>query len=177
MKYTKTCVECGKTFETKYKCQILCFRKLCKVLHKRIKQNKYEINCKQCNKLFKTNKKNQIFCSEDCGRLFRNNKYQDKIKELKPGFQIFNRDNFKCIYCGKSSIEDGVKLHIDHIRPKSCGGKNNMSNYVTACEKCNIHKSNLFDEELIERVLKIVKERNKKCSTIDKNDTFLILKQ
>lgn len=58
---------------------------------------------------------------------------------------IFSRDDFRCVYCGKSSVEDGVKLEADHILAHSLGGKDVAGNLVTACRVCNRSK---FDEEL-----------------------------
>lgn len=52
-------------------------------------------------------------------------------------FKILERDEFKCQYCGC----DDKKLHIDHIYPVSKGGKNNPENLITACEDCNLGKS------------------------------------
>lgn len=58
---------------------------------------------------------------------------------------IFARDEFRCVYCGKSSVEDGVKLEADHIVAHSAGGQDVAGNLVTACRDCNRSK---FDEEL-----------------------------
>lgn len=65
-----------------------------------------------------------------------------KIKVL-PGirWQVFQRDNWKCVACGRSS-DDGIILHVDHIIPRSQGGQNILSNYQTLCNICNIGKSN-----------------------------------
>jgi len=57
-------------------------------------------------------------------------------------FLIFDRDGFQCAYCGRTSFSDGVKLHLDHIHPKSKGGSDSAGNLVTACEQCNVSKSN-----------------------------------
>lgn len=54
-------------------------------------------------------------------------------------FAILKRDNFTCQYCG-ATPSDGAKLVIDHIYPVALGGKNEESNYVTACSKCNSAK-------------------------------------
>jgi hypothetical protein len=56
-------------------------------------------------------------------------------------WQVFERDNFKCVACGLTAL-DGAILHIDHIIPRSKGGKDEMENYQTLCHKCNIGKSN-----------------------------------
>ena len=56
--------------------------------------------------------------------------------------KVFSRDNFRCIFCGKSPATNvGTKLHIDHIVPFSQGGINLPKNLQTLCEKCNLGKS------------------------------------
>ena len=54
-------------------------------------------------------------------------------------FEVFKRDSFKCQYCGATSPD--VLLHIDHIKPVSKGGTNDIVNLVTSCEACNLGKS------------------------------------
>lgn len=56
-------------------------------------------------------------------------------------WQVFQRDNWKCVSCGRGS-QDDVILHVDHITPRSRGGKDELSNYQTLCHLCNIGKSN-----------------------------------
>lgn len=56
---------------------------------------------------------------------------------------IFQRDNFRCVYCGRSSSE--TQLVIDHIQPFILGGDESMSNLQTLCWDCNSSKrDNLF---------------------------------
>lgn len=56
---------------------------------------------------------------------------------------VLSRDNFRCVFCGKSPATDiGTKLHIDHIDPFSKGGKSTLENLQTLCEECNLGKSN-----------------------------------
>jgi len=58
-------------------------------------------------------------------------------------YKILSRDNFKCVICGNSpSTDPTCILHIDHIVPFSNGGKTNIKNLRTLCNKCNIGKSN-----------------------------------
>lgn len=52
------------------------------------------------------------------------------------------RDGFTCVYCG--SKED---LTIDHIMPKSRGGKDTWDNLTTACLPCNTKKDNKTPQE------------------------------
>lgn len=57
--------------------------------------------------------------------------------------EVLSRDNFRCVFCGKSPATDiGTKLHIDHIEPFSKGGKSTLENLQTLCEECNLGKSN-----------------------------------
>ncbi len=55
---------------------------------------------------------------------------------------IYLRDNHTCAYCGTHK-----NLTIDHIIPKSRGGKDTWLNLITACEKCNLKKGNKTPEE------------------------------
>ena len=56
-------------------------------------------------------------------------------------FEVFKRDNFCCGYCGRTPPE--ITLEIDHINPKSKGGKNDINNYITSCFDCNRGKRNI----------------------------------
>ena len=51
-------------------------------------------------------------------------------------FSILKRDNYRCRLCGFSA-QDGVKLQVDHIRPKAKGGSSFVWNLWTLCEPCN----------------------------------------
>lgn len=86
--------------------------------------------CEHCGKVFKASSSSQRFCSKDC-----------RVAWMGAGrLLIFERDDFRCIYCGKSSIEDQRELNVDHIYPVSLGGQDIASNLVTACHKCNMEK-------------------------------------
>jgi 5-methylcytosine-specific restriction endonuclease McrA len=56
---------------------------------------------------------------------------------------ILRRDNYTCQYCGYSNN----LLTIDHVMPKSRGGKSNWTNVVVACKPCNVNKGNLTPDE------------------------------
>lgn len=61
---------------------------------------------------------------------------------LSVRLKVLYRDNFRCVFCGKSPATDiGTKLHLDHIKPFSKGGKSTMENLQTLCEECNLGKS------------------------------------
>lgn len=50
-------------------------------------------------------------------------------------FEVFKRDSFSCQYCGKTP--PNCILEIDHIIPKSKGGKDELINLITSCFDCN----------------------------------------
>lgn len=107
--------------------------------------------CGWCNEDFFAKNSGQIFCNIDCRNAFNKIKggaYQHQYyangKLMRRGkfsmrFDILQRDNFHCVYCGRG-IEDGIKLQIDHIVPKSTNGTDTFDNLVTACNECNIGK-------------------------------------
>lgn len=67
---------------------------------------------------------------------------EQKVKVMPAiRWQVFQRDNWKCVGCGRGSHDD-VILHVDHITPRSKGGKDTIDNYQTLCHICNIGKSN-----------------------------------
>lgn len=56
-------------------------------------------------------------------------------------YDVMHRDGFRCVLCGASPKTDpNIVLHVDHILPLSKGGKTEMSNLRTLCERCNLGK-------------------------------------
>lgn len=53
---------------------------------------------------------------------------------------IFTRDGFRCLYCGISGHKVDGGLELEHIIPKSRGGRNVWENLCAACRKCNQKK-------------------------------------
>lgn len=53
-------------------------------------------------------------------------------------FEVLQRDGFRCRYCGNGP--EDVRLHVDHVHPKSKGGSDELDNLVTACSDCNVGK-------------------------------------
>ena len=49
---------------------------------------------------------------------------------------IHVRDDYTCQYCGEK-IKNKSKATVDHVIPKSRGGKNSWENLVTSCIECN----------------------------------------
>ncbi len=55
---------------------------------------------------------------------------------------IFARDGWKCQYCGA-----GGHLTVDHVVPRSKGGKHEWTNIVASCIQCNQRKGHLSPRE------------------------------
>ena len=55
---------------------------------------------------------------------------------------VFKRDGGECLYC--TSRKD---LTLDHVIPKSRGGKSTWDNLATACKKCNAIKGDKTPDE------------------------------
>lgn len=51
---------------------------------------------------------------------------------------LFARDNNHCQYCGKRFPLS--ELSVDHVTPRSQGGRTTWDNLVCACVKCNVKK-------------------------------------
>jgi 5-methylcytosine-specific restriction endonuclease McrA len=51
---------------------------------------------------------------------------------------IFERDKNTCQYCGRRLAKS--ELTIDHVVPRSRGGRDSWDNLVLACVQCNVRK-------------------------------------
>lgn len=64
---------------------------------------------------------------------------------------IFLRDEYTCRYCGKELGSD--ELTLDHILPRSKGGRNTWENLACACFPCNSRKGDKLLSELTDMKL------------------------
>jgi len=74
------------------------------------------------------------------------------IKLRKAIYSVFDGT---CFYTGRRIPFE--EIHIDHILPKSSGGKNNIENYVLCCGYINRKKNGNHTDEFVERVVQINK--------------------
>ncbi|HBW47976.1 TPA: HNH endonuclease [bacterium] len=58
---------------------------------------------------------------------------------------IYEHYDFRCCYCGTRFSSD--QLNLEHIIPRSRGGKSDWENVVTACIECNTRKANRLPHE------------------------------
>lgn len=59
--------------------------------------------------------------------------------------RILARDHYRCQYCGKRGT--AFDLTLDHIMPRSRGGRTVAENLVSACQACNNRKGDRTPEE------------------------------
>jgi 5-methylcytosine-specific restriction endonuclease McrA len=76
---------------------------------------------------------------------------------------IFARDGNRCQYCGKRFPTSDLSL--DHVIPRSRGGRTGWNNIVCACMRCNVRKGGRTPREA---GLRLVRKpvRPKACPTI-----------
>lgn len=67
-------------------------------------------------------------------------RYQRQPKWSKNG--VLRRDKHVCAFCGANKATT-----IDHIKPRSQGGKNTWKNTIAACLKCNNKKADRTPEQ------------------------------
>ncbi len=91
--------------------------------------------------------------------------YQYEVREY-----LLEKFNRTCVYCG---VKD-MPLEVEHIKPKSKGGTNRVSNLTIACVSCNQAKSNLDIQEflsskpsVLKRILAQVKVPLKDAATVN----------
>jgi len=60
--------------------------------------------------------------------------------------EILERDGYRCVVCGLGR-ENGLDLHIDHIKPRSLGGQGTVENGQVLCAPHNFVKKNLSQTE------------------------------
>jgi 5-methylcytosine-specific restriction endonuclease McrA len=58
---------------------------------------------------------------------------------------IFSRDQNACQYCGV--VFSTGKLTLDHVLPRSRGGRDTWENLVACCDSCNHRKADRTPEE------------------------------
>lgn len=117
----------------------------------------------------------QLICKtplvKDCGEYLQIQNWDRYFFEFDPGYmwewaklkrQAFERDGYKCVYCGDTA------KHLDHILARLKGGQDSLNNLVAACEHCNISKNcndvepwyksrPFFDEVRLDYILSIAR--------------------
>jgi hypothetical protein len=96
-----------------------------------------------------------------------------KRKAVSPRarFEIFKRDGFRCQYCGLTP--PNVILHLDHILAVANGGSNEDLNLITSCQSCNLGKSDVPLERVIEPLKQAQEAELERREQVDEYNKFL----
>jgi 5-methylcytosine-specific restriction endonuclease McrA len=91
---------------------------------------------------------NMIDCFNDpyqqkCNAHFKRKDFE-KLKKTN-SFNLWRTrqlrlQNNECAYCHIDLRKKGIVTHIDHVTPLYHDGKNEYSNFVLSCRRCNIRK-------------------------------------
>lgn len=144
MKYKKECKKCKKTYVSRAHHSLWCSKE-CGNLYRKDNKEEYKTwkgvkrNCGKCGVSFLPKAHNNVYCQYECRRNIAMSK---TTRIMMNRFSVLKRDNFRCTYCGASPKDGVTLLHVDHILAKSKGGGDNLENLTTACEQCNLGKSN-----------------------------------
>ena len=119
--------------------------------------------CYVCNKMkfLQREAKYEVSICQDCKKTIAG--FPNTTLSIR--FLVLQRDGFKCSYCGRTPLTDNkVELQVDHVVPKSKGGSDAMSNYLTACRECNVGKIDILIESYWSDLAKKREEiREKEC--------------
>jgi 5-methylcytosine-specific restriction endonuclease McrA len=69
---------------------------------------------------------------------------------------LFARDENRCQYCGRRFPT--TELSLDHVVPRSQGGRTTWGNVVCACTSCNKRKGGRTPSEASMRLVKLPRE-------------------
>ena len=87
--------------------------------------------------------------------------------------KVKERDRFSCVVCGLGE-KDGVELQVDHITPRSKGGKAELDNAQTLCGSHNYRKNKLSQLELGDRMFRRLK-KNAQASRTENIDAERVI--
>ncbi len=65
---------------------------------------------------------------------------------------IYSRDGDTCQYCGRKLARS--ELNLDHVVPRSQGGKTSWENVVCSCVPCNLRKGGCTPEQARMKLMK-----------------------
>jgi hypothetical protein len=57
---------------------------------------------------------------------------------------VRQRATFACEFCGVTEIDSGGELTVDHFRPQTKGGADDLDNLLYSCNRCNQYKADYW---------------------------------
>jgi len=95
-------------------------------------------------------------------------RHNTRVEPLKVRFSraaVYARDGNVCQYCGGKFKKSNLTL--DHVIPKSFGGKTQWTNIVSCCKSCNTKKANRTPHQAGMRLIQKPKYPNPKLVYVD----------
>ena len=117
---------------------------------------KSPLTCAHCGETFHSPYAMAIYCSSHCQRAAARARGADwKMAWITPArrTRLYERDHYICYICGIKTNRDGDMSTdpsaptLDHVVPRSKGGKDDDANLRCCCRRCNSVKS---DRDLFE---------------------------
>lgn len=85
---------------------------------------------------------------------------QREVGEGRERVIVLLRDEFSCVYCGCSPIQDGVKIYSDRLDGEA---PNVFKNQVTVCSKCGEVKGSLpLSKTMLAKFAAIIADRSRR---------------
>lgn len=97
-------------------------------------------------------------------KIFQHRKLASGVISGSIRYKVFLRAKNRCENCGIS--KDKKALEVDHIIPRSKGGKDDLSNFQALCYTCNSQKSNK-DDTHFRKILDSYNDRKRDCIFCD----------
>lgn len=88
--------------------------------------------------------------------------FYDRLPKVQVKFNrrnLYARDQSRCQYCGKRYPTS--ELSLDHVIPRSQGGRTTWDNVVCACLKCNVRKGGRTPQEAGIKLIAVPKRPNR----------------
>ena len=95
----------------------------------------------------------------------------DFTEEMK--MTVKRRDGQRCVVCGLGEA-DGIELQVDHITPRSKGGRAEIENAQTLCGSHNYRKNNLGQLELGSRMFERLRAQAKSTEQIHSESSKVV---
>ncbi len=109
------CAHCGADYWSRREWRKYCDD--CFATHYYEKKGKTPMICTVCGQKYLTfHPLRAKFCSTKCYQKLRT---QETPPETNLRWMVLVRDGLKCQYCGRTPMQHGMNLHVDHIVPKA----------------------------------------------------------